>query len=818
MYLYLIPVVWVVIVHHKISEAAVDTNLLFRCCSLGTQWASNSERCDNYPNAVENIRQDDQRSCLALLEVCCMKQRHRTQCQSGKKAAAENSFCAIRDDVFGSEQYKECCHCCRVGIAAKAMRGDCNLLRTEEFGGPCDRVYKDCCLGLGANSTSTDKVGDIDECELYPNKLCSHICVNTVGSYRCECPNGYSLHTDESTCIRDQDSRMRCAIYNPCQQRCVDTDQGVRCQCNSGYILASDDRSCQDRDECREGVDNCSNTTRCVNYDGTFRCEPLPLRQCPNGSALHPVTRQCVTVRQCNAGYTFNIVNLVCEDIDECAREINTCTAEQRCENNDGSYSCRRIVGCGTGYSLDEETQTCIDIDECLLGTNNCGNGYDCDNIEGSFRCTYKKCPDGSRFNSRSGQCERVNCPRGFRSDSRGMCIDLDECQRPDICDVTETCVNSYGSYRCQSNYDCQSGYKADSRTSKCVDIDECTQGTHDCSQGQRCINRPGSFICNCPEGYRLSSGDKCQDVDECAYGNVCPYNAGCTNTPGSYRCDCNPGLRQEGRLCVDIDECLDANRCQHGCVNIIGSYHCTCEPGYQLSVDQRTCEDIDECRLYSNRGQICAGKCINLPGSYRCSCPDGWRSLANGRSCQDVDECSEGTARCRAQGAMCFNTRGSYKCPQIQCPSGFVRTPLGPGRNSVRCKRISFTCRQNDHDCINAPISLSYNFLSFPENVKVPSDLFAMSGPQTTEKMFNWELDVVKATPLRADSVAVNRGYFDLKIGLGEAVVALNYRISGAQDIELELRMKITDRYTRYTGTAVSKIFLYATGSNIAS
>lgn len=35
------------------------------------------------------------------------------------------------------------------------MRGDCNLLRTEEFGGPCDRVYKDCCLGLGANSTST---------------------------------------------------------------------------------------------------------------------------------------------------------------------------------------------------------------------------------------------------------------------------------------------------------------------------------------------------------------------------------------------------------------------------------------------------------------------------------------------------------------------------------------------------------------------------------------------------------------------------------------------------------------------------------------
>lgn len=59
----------------------------------------------------------------------------------------------------------------------------------------------------------TDKVDDIDECELYPNKLCSHICVNTVGSYRCECPDGYSLHTDESTCIRDQDSRKLIIIH-----------------------------------------------------------------------------------------------------------------------------------------------------------------------------------------------------------------------------------------------------------------------------------------------------------------------------------------------------------------------------------------------------------------------------------------------------------------------------------------------------------------------------------------------------------------------------------------------------------------------------
>ena len=51
------------------------------------------------------------------------------------------------------------------------------------------------------------ETNDIDECELYPNKLCSHTCVNTIGSYRCECPQGYSLHSDESTCIKDQEPR-----------------------------------------------------------------------------------------------------------------------------------------------------------------------------------------------------------------------------------------------------------------------------------------------------------------------------------------------------------------------------------------------------------------------------------------------------------------------------------------------------------------------------------------------------------------------------------------------------------------------------------
>ena len=47
-------------------------------------------------------------------------------------------------------------------------------------------------------------------------------------------------------------------------------------------------------------------------------------------------------------------------DIDECARQMDTCTSSQRCENTEGSFVCRRLTGCGTGYTLDEGTQSCI--------------------------------------------------------------------------------------------------------------------------------------------------------------------------------------------------------------------------------------------------------------------------------------------------------------------------------------------------------------------------------------------------------------------------------------------------------------------------
>lgn len=43
---------------------------------------------------------------------------------------------------------------------------------------------------------------DIDECATGNTTLCAHTCVNTMGSYHCECREGYILEDDGRTCTR----------------------------------------------------------------------------------------------------------------------------------------------------------------------------------------------------------------------------------------------------------------------------------------------------------------------------------------------------------------------------------------------------------------------------------------------------------------------------------------------------------------------------------------------------------------------------------------------------------------------------------------
>ncbi|XP_069142653.1 fibulin-1-like isoform X7 [Argopecten irradians] len=714
----------------KSSEGAVDL-VLDQCCMTGSDWAADgNQRCDSYPSAVDGVPPEAQRECRAILEVCCMKAKQRQQCDRGHQDALEYPACTSRN-VFGAEQYLECCHCCHLGLAQRQMGGDCTYLSDVNFGGPCDRKFQECCNGR----------------------------VNKTG--------------------------INCSVYNPCEHRCIDDTNGVRCECNQGYELDEDGVSCRDVDECTSGAANCIGDTQCLNTEGGFSCEPVapPVSQCPDGTTYDETSGECQPSVSCDQGYAYNTVSqacddldectvflhncygahmlcinspgsftcrcedgfnyhnssMTCQDIDECAQNgLNTCLTTQRCENTIGSYRCGRILGCGTGYTLDADTQRCVDRDECALRIDNCELGYNCVNLQGSFRCVPTQCQFGYRFSSSSGRCEPINCRRGLEPNRRGSCVDINECERDNRCRPNQICKNTYGSYRCRNKVECQAGHEMDQFTQVCVDIDECSRNLDDCKDNQECINRPGSFICNCQRGYRVGMDGNCEDINECNDPFVCPFDSVCENTQGSYRCGCNEGLRSEGRRCVDVNECEDPNICQYRCMNVYGSYHCQCRTGYQLAADKRSCEDIDECTKFGGRHRLCGGNCVNTPGSYRCECPDGWTSYGRGQACRDIDECQQRPGICGAD-RMCFNTKGSYKCPYVVCPPGFAKTMLGPRRNrkpddvintediltqsragrlkaeeGIMCNRR--TCNITDTACRTSKVrSITYQFVALP-------------------------------------------------------------------------------------------------------
>ncbi|XP_033124327.1 uncharacterized protein LOC117122739 [Anneissia japonica] len=91
--------------------------------------------------------------------------------------------------------------------------------------------------------------------------------------------------------------------------------------------------------------------------------------------------------------------------------------------------------------------------------------------------------------------------------------------------------------------------------TIMCRDINECMEESDSCSVNAACINKLGSYRCECNFGYK-GDGILCEDIDECANDtDTCaPLPAGsCANTIGSYNCSCNEGYRGDGEICIEI-------------------------------------------------------------------------------------------------------------------------------------------------------------------------------------------------------------------------------------------------------------------------
>ncbi|XP_060770559.1 fibulin-1 isoform X5 [Neoarius graeffei] len=493
--------------------------------------------------------------------------------------------------------------CCQDGREKATESQDCTRIPLISASSTCRIAQEQCCAAVLEDITCSKGINTAKDQGSCDALLSGNTCETKTAKVCCECCLlGREAQKQGQTC--DFKLSSQCGpVFQTC---CMESS------------AQSDSNSTQDINECLLGSHHCRPGERCINTQGSYRCQ-----------------REV----SCGTGYELTDNNS-CKDIDECETGTHNCPLDFECQNTPGSFRCRPKVQCHVGF-IQDALGSCIDINECLNVTAPCPAGQVCLNTAGSYTC----------------QRNSVNCGRGYHLNAEGTrCVDIDECTGMDDVCAGHSCVNLVGSYRCE----CRTGFVFNSISRVCEDINECRYYPGRLC-AHKCDNILGSYKCSCTTGFKLASdGRNCDDLNECE-SNPCSQE--CANVYGSYQCYCRRGYQLsdvDGSTCEDIDECAlptGGHICSYRCHNTPGSFHCTCPAqGYTIAPNGRSCQDIDECVTGTH---TCSEteSCFNVQGGFRClnfECPTNYRRSSETRPRVDRSDIIRCVKSCQPNDITC--------------------------------------------------------------------------------------------------------------------------------------------------------------------